>query len=202
MSKRSQKDRALELVRKRGTLTARDAGGAGIHPQVLTRLVVDGALVRVARGQYRLADAPVTEGHGLAVAAVAVPEGVVCLLSALAFHEIGTQVPSRVWIAVDPRARGPTLAWPPLRVVRFGGEALTTGVETHLVERVPVRVFSPAKTVADLFKYRNKLGLDVALEALKEVWRARRATADELHRYARVCRVEHVMRPYLQAVIV
>ena len=196
-----QRKRALDLARRRGTLTAREASEAGIHAQVLTRLVADGALVRVARGQYRLPEAPVTEHHALALAAVAVPEGVVCLLSALAFHGIGTQVPSRVWMAIDRRARRPTLEWPPLEIVRFGGEALTSGVESHELERVPVRVYSPAKTVADLFKYRNKLGLDVALEALKEVWRDQRVSITELNRYARVCRVERVMRPYLEAIV-
>jgi predicted transcriptional regulator of viral defense system len=191
----------VDLARRRGTLTAHEARAAGIHPQVLTRLVSDGTLVRVARGQYRLPNAPVTEHHALALAAVAVPEGVVCLISALAFHEIGTHVPSRVWMALDRRARRPTLDWPPLQIVRFGGDALTRGIEVHEVERVSVRVYSPAKTVADLFKYRNKIGLDVALEALKEVWRERRASVDEIDRYARVCRVERVMRPYLQAVV-
>lgn len=196
----SQEDRAVEIARRRGTLTAREAARRGIHSQVLTRLVRDGVLERVARGQYRLPDAPVTEHNALALAAAAVPDGVVCLLSALAFHGIGTQVPSKVWIAVDRRGRRPSVDWPPLRVVRFGGEALTAGVEVHEVEGVPVRVYGPAKTVADLFKYRNKLGLDVALEVLSEVWRGRRVTADELLAFARVCRVERVMRPYLEAI--
>lgn len=196
----SQKDQAVDIARRQGTLTAQDAARRGIHSQVLTRLVRDGALVRVARGQYRLPEAPVTEHHALALAATAVPDGVVCLLSALAFHGIGTQVPSKVWIAVDRGRRRPRVAWPRLRVARFGGPALTAGVEIHDVEGVSVPVYSPAKTVADLFKYRNKVGLDVALEALSEVWRERRATADELVESARVCRVERVMRPYLQAI--
>ena len=201
MSKESQTERVLELASSRGTLTAREASRQGIHSQVLTRLVAEGALERVARGQYRRPEAPVTEHHALALAAGAVPEGVVCLISALAFHGIGTQVPSRVWMAVDRRARAPRVDWPPLRVVRFGGRAMTAGVEEHDVERVPVRVFCPAKTVADLFKYRNKIGLDVAIEALGEVWRERLATVDELNEYARVCRVERVIAPYLQAIV-
>lgn len=104
-------------------------------------------------------------------------------------------------MAIDRRARAPTVEWPPLRIVRFGGKALTSGVEVHEVEGVTVRVFSPAKTVADLFKYRNKTGLDVALESLREVWRTKRASVDEINRYARVCRVERVMRPYLEATV-
>ena len=130
----------------------------------------------------------------------ALPHGIVCLLSALSFHEIGTQVPSRVWIALDRRARKPAHEWPPLRFVRFSGEALTEGVETHTIEDVAVRVYSVTKTLADLFKYRNKLGLDVALEALKEVWRSGRLDVDELMRFARICRVERVIRPYLESV--
>jgi predicted transcriptional regulator of viral defense system len=189
------------MARDQGTLTAQQAARRGIHSQVLTRLVRDGLLERVARGQYRLPDAPVTEHHALALAAAAVPEGVVCLLSALAFHGIGTQVPSRVWIAVDRRSRRPTVSWPPLRVARFGGQALTAGIETHTIEGVSVSVYVPAKTVADLFKYRNKLGVDVAVEALGEVWRERRASVDELLAYARVCRVETVMRPYVEVTV-
>ena len=201
MPAKSQRDRAVELARRRGILTSREATRKGIHSQVLTRLVSDGVLDRVARGQYRLPDAPIGEHHALALVASAVPAGVICLLSALAFHGIGTQMPLRVWVAIDRRARGPTVDWPPLRVVRFGGEALTSGVEVHHVEGVAVRVFAPAKTVADLFKYRNKVGLDVALEALRDVWSRNLATIDELHRYARVCRVERVMRPYLEATV-
>lgn len=201
MSTKSHWERAIALARRQGILTSREAARRGIHSQALTRLVSVGLLERVARGQYRLPNAPITEHHALALAATAVPDGVICLLSALAFHGIGTQVPSKVWIAVHRRARGPSIEWPPLRVVRFGGDALTSGVETHEVDGVRVRVFSPAKTVTDLFKYRNNVGRDVALEALKEVWRARLASIDELNRCARVCRVERVMKPYLEATV-
>lgn len=201
MPEETQRERAIAFARRRGIVTSREATRRGIHSQVLTRLVADGVLERVGRGRYRLPDAPRTAHHGLALAAAAVPQGVICLLSALDFHGIGTQVPSQVWIAIDRHARAPAAEWPPMRIVRFGGEALTTGVEVHEVEGVPVRVFSPAKTIADLFKYRNKIGLDVALEALDEVWRTKRATVDEMNRYARICRVERVMRPYLEATV-
>jgi len=133
--------------------------------------------------------------------ASAVPKGVICLLSALSFHQIGTQLPHEVWIALDRRVRRPVLAYPPLRVLRFGGEALTSGIETHRIEGETVRVYNVAKTIADIFKYRNKIGLDVALEALREGWRDRRFRMDEINRYARVCRVEVVMRPYLEALV-
>ena len=195
------RERLLKLASRRGSLATRDVVAAGIHRQVLSRLVREGELERVARGQYRLPATPVTEHHGLAMAAAAVPQGVVCLLSALGFHGIGTQLPSEVWLAIDRRARRPALPYPPLRVVRFTGEALTKGIETHRVEGQTVRVYALAKTVADCFKYWNKIGLDVALEALREAWRDRRFTMDEMDRYARICRVEHVMRPYIEALV-
>lgn len=128
------------------------------------------------------------------------PHGVICLLSALSFHEIGTQVPAEVWMAIDRRARRPVVQYPPMRFVRFSGAALSEGVETHSLEGQAVRVYSAAKTVADAFKYRNKIGLDVALEALRDGWAARRFTMDEVEHYARICRVERVMRPYLEVV--
>lgn len=193
--------RILDLTRAHGILRARDVEAAGIHTQVLTTLVADGVLERVARGRYRLADAEITEHHGLALVAAAVPAGVICLLSALQFHEIGTQLPREVWVAVDRRARRPALGFPPLRVVRFSGQALTAGVEHHVIEGQTVHIYSAAKTVADCFKYRNKIGLDVALEALAEGWRLRRFTLAELNACAAIDRVQRVMQPYIEAVI-
>ncbi len=199
MSRTTERERLLRLARRRGILATREAVEHGIHRQVLTRLVREGLLERVGRGRYRLPEGPISEHHGLALAAAAVPHGVICLLSALAFHEIGTQVPHEVWMAIDRRARRPALRHPPLRILRFTGEALSEGVETHRIEGQTVRVYGVAKTVADAFKYRNKIGLDVALEALREAWSAGRFTMDEIERYARICRVERVMRPYLEA---
>ncbi len=193
--------RLLRLARQHGSVTRREVSEAKIHTQTLSRLVRAGMLERVARGRYRLPNAPVTEHHGLAIVAAAAPKSVICLLSALSFHQIGTQLPHEVWIALDRRSRRPSLRYPRLRVVRFGGDALTEGIETHRIEGETVRIFSVAKTVADTFKYRNKIGLDVALEALREAWRARRFTMNEIYRFARVCRVERVMRPYLEALV-
>jgi predicted transcriptional regulator of viral defense system len=198
---RSKRQRVLELAKRPGGVTSREVTEAGIHRQLLTRLVREGALDHVARGVYRLPDQPVSEHHGLVLAAAAVPKGITCLLSALAFHDLGTQLPSEVWLAVPRRARQPSLKYPPLRIVRFSGDAFTEGVETHQVEGRPLRVYCAAKTVADCFKYRNKIGLDVALEALREGWRERRFSVDELDRYADVCRVGGVMRPYLESLV-
>lgn len=197
----SNNQQALRLARRRQGATARDFAEAGIHRQVLTRLVAAGQLERVSRGVYRLPDQPITEHHGLAAVAVAVPHGTITLLSALQFHQIGTQLPSQVWIALDRRARRPALQYPQLRVVRYSGAALTEGIETHRVEGRAVRIYSAGKTIADCFKYRNKIGLDVALEALREGWRARRFTLNDLDRYARVCRVQRVMQPYIEALV-
>lgn len=192
---------ALALARQLGLLRPRDLARYGIAREYLSRLVAQGRLVRVGRGLYMLPDAALTEHHSLAEAAKCVPDGVVCLLSALRFHELTSQAPFEVWMAIPPTARTPNLETPPLRIVRFSGRALTEGIEEHLIEGALVRVYNPAKTVADCFKFRNKIGLDVALEALRETWRARRATMDELWRYAEVCRMTTVMRPYLESLI-
>lgn len=201
MTSQTDRVRLLRLARQRGILSTREVIRSGIHSQALSRLTREGMLERVARGQYRLPDQPITENHSLVIAAKAAPQGVVCLLTALRFHEIGTQLPFEVWIALDRRARRPAIEYPRLRVVRFGGRALTEGIETHRIEGEDVRIYCLAKTIADTFKYRNKVGLDVALEALREAWRARRFTMDEIDHYARICRVERVMRPYLEGLV-
>src|SRR5688572_9497850 len=148
---RPARDRLLSLAARRGVVTARDASSAGIHSQELTRLVAHGELERVARGQYRLPDQPITEHHALALVARAVPRGVICLLSALGYHGIGTQLPPDVWVAIQRGRRQPRLAYPPLRVVTYAGAAFTTGVEVHEIERQRVKIYGVAKTIADLF---------------------------------------------------
>jgi predicted transcriptional regulator of viral defense system len=156
-------------------------------------------MVRIGRGLYALPKRPVSAHGTLAEVARRVPKGVVCLLSALRFHGLTTQAPFEVWLAIENKAIAPKLEYPPLRIVRFSGPALTEGVEEHFVDGVAVRITSIAKTVADCFKYRNKIGLDVALEALHEAWRGKRMTSEDLWHYAKVCRVDNVMRPYLDS---
>lgn len=199
MAPRTAHAQALKLARRKQGVSTRELAAAGIHRQILTRMVGSGELERVARGQYRLPERPLTEHHGLAIVGASVPQGVICLLSALQFHGIGTQLPSEVWVAIDGRAKSPALRYPPLRIVRYTGAALSEGIATHHLEGQTVRIYSIAKTLADCFKYRNKIGLDVALEALRESWRARRFKMDELDRFAGICRVRRVMRPYLEA---
>jgi predicted transcriptional regulator of viral defense system len=199
--KRTDRERLVALATERTFLTTREVSEAGIHSHQLTRLVADGILERIARGHYRFANADVTEHHGFARAAAAAPSAVICLLSALSFHEIGTQLPAEIWLAIERGSRTPRVPFPRLRVVRFSGAAFHEGIELHEVERQRVRVYSVAKTLADLFKARNRVGLDVALEALREAWRYRRFTMTELDRASRACRVERVMRPYVEGVV-
>lgn len=188
----------LDLVRKRGLIRPRDLEPLGLPRVTLTRLVRQGALTRVGRGLYALPDRSVSEHTALAEVARKHPQGVICLLSALRFHDLTTQSPFEVWLAIPNKARAPRMDYPPLRIIRFSGPALTEGIEEHLIDGVPVRITGVAKTVADCFKYRNKIGLDVALEALREAWKERRVSMDELWRYARMYRVANVMRPYLE----
>ncbi|MBN2575597.1 MAG: type IV toxin-antitoxin system AbiEi family antitoxin domain-containing protein [Deltaproteobacteria bacterium] len=189
------------LARKQGFIDARSIARAGLHTQHLSRLVAHGTLERVARGRYRLADASVTQNHGLVLAAVAAPHGVVCLLSALRFHGIGTQLPAEVWFAIERGRTAPRVHNLRVRVVRYSGPAFSEGIELHQIERQPVRVYSVAKTIADLFKARNRVGVEVAVEALREAWRDRRFTMPDLDRAARACRVDRVMRPYVEGVV-
>jgi len=184
-----------------GVLRTMEAVGLGIHPRTLYAMRDAGALEQLGRGLYRLADLPPLGNPDLVAVALRVPEGVLCLSSALAIHEITTQIPHEVHLALKRGAGPPRLEHPPVRVYWFTGKAFTDGIEIHELDGVDVRVYGPAKTVADCFKYRNKLGLEVALEALKLYLRAKRGRPDDLVRFARVCRVEKVMRPYVEALV-
>jgi predicted transcriptional regulator of viral defense system len=191
-------EQALALVKQMGVARPRDLAPHGVAAVYLRRLVKTGALVQSARGLYKLAEHKETRHHRLAEACKLVPNGVVCLLSALFFHDLGKQ-PPMVWLAIDRKARKPTLDGPPIRFVRFSGAALREGVEEHKVEGVPVRVTTCSKTVADCFKYRRKIGHDVALEALRQCVRKHRCPKAELLRCAKVCKVTTIIRPYLEA---
>jgi len=193
--------RILELAHNSGVVSTGEVRSQGIHHEYLRQLCKESKLIRVGRGLYSLPDADVTVHHGLAQARKAIPKGVICLLSALRFHEIGTQAPHEVWVAIDRRAARSRAKYPRMRIVRFSGKSLSEGIDEHNVEGVRVRIYNPAKTVADCFKYRNKIGLDVALEALRETIRERRCTIDELWRYAKICRVTEIMRPYMEAIV-
>jgi predicted transcriptional regulator of viral defense system len=197
----STEKKVLALVRKGGILRPRDLQVKGLPSDYLWRLHKQGKLEKVGRGMYASHDAELSEHQTVVQAALRVPHGIVCLLSALRFYDLTTQSPFEIWMAIDVKARAPKEDIIPLRIVRFSGKALTSGVETHTIEGVNVKVYKPAKTVADCFKYRNKIGLDVAIEALRDCWRKKLATSDELWHYAKVCRVARVMRPYLESVV-
>lgn len=184
-----------------GILRTKEALSLGVHPRTLYAMRDAGKLERLGRGLYRLADLPPLGNPDLVAVALRVPGGVLCLVSALAVHEITTQIPHEVYVALVRGAEPPRLGHPPVRVFWFTGEAFTEGIETHELDGVEVRVYGAAKTVADCFKYRNKLGLDTALEALKLYLREKRGRPDDLVRFARVCRVEKVMRPYIEALL-
>lgn len=192
--------RVLQLVRKNGWLRASDLADAGVPRAVLTRMAASGQLERAARGLYRLPDSGSSEHEGLVTVASKVPQAVVCLLSALQFHGLTTQLPWQVWFAMPRGSHVPRLEYPPIRMVQVTGEAYTQGIETHERDGVKLHVYSVAKTVADCFKHRNKIGMDVALEALKDARAQGRASFDDLWRCAKVCRVSNVMRPYMEAV--
>ena len=192
------RENLLALVRQMGVLRARDLRAHGIAREYLSQLVGEGCLQRVDRGLYILPEAARSPHFPLAEAVKRVPGGVICLQSAFAFHHPTFPPPDIVWMALDRDTHLPRATTLPLQLVRFSGLARSFGVETYQVDGVLIRVYSPAKTVADCFKFRYKIGVDVALEALREIWYARRATLSDLWEAARVCRVTSVIRPYLE----
>ncbi len=191
--------RLLDLVDQQGLVRARDVKRAGIATVYLTRLVRAGVLERVARGLYARASTPVSEHVSLAEVAALAPRGIICLLSALAYHDLGTQNPHRVWLALPHKSKPPTTATVGLEVVRMHPRALAAGVGTHDVGGTPVRIFDPSKTIADLFKFRSRVGLDVALEALRAYWASDQRDPGALRRYARIDGIDKVLQPYLEA---
>ncbi len=203
MKKAQQKyEKAKGIFREHGgILRASDAIRERIHPRTLYEMRDKGIVEVLSRGLYRLADLRPLSNQDLITVALRIPNGVVCLISALAFHDITTQVPHEVYIAVERISRLPKVDYPPVRVFRFTGEAFKTGIESHNTEGVLLRVYSPEKTIADCFKYRNKIGLDTAIEALRLYRERKHFKIDDLMRCGRVCRVEKVMRPYLEALL-
>jgi predicted transcriptional regulator of viral defense system len=188
-------------IRERGIMRTRDFRQLGVHHETIRRMVQRCEIRRLERGVYAAAEHQLAAEYSLATVSSRAPSSVVCLLSALAFHRIGTQLPPDVWIALPRGQRTPRISGLRIRAVRYTGLAFTSGIEEHMIDGVPVKVYSPAKTVADCFKHRNKIGLDVALEALRDAWRRRLCTMDALWEYATVCRVAVVMRPYLESLV-
>lgn len=192
--------KAIKTFRSEGgTLRTSDILRLGVHPRTLYKLRDSGKITQITRGVYRLADMPPVENIELAAAAMRVPDGVVCLISALSFHRITTEVPHEVYLAIPKGRQKPTLDYPPIRVFRFSYETYPAGIERHFAGGTEIKVYSMEKTVADCFKFRNRIGLDVALEALRLCIR-NKGSRKKILEFARVCRVERVIRPYLEAI--
>lgn len=197
----SRRQQVLELARKKGILRAADVEDVGISRNYLYRMHREGLLRRCGLGLYTLPEAPLTEHSSLAEVAKRVPNGVICLISALSYHDITTQIPHEIWLTVPRGAWRPEMEYPPLNLTYVTGRAYSYGIEKHVMNGVTVNIYSPAKTVADCFKFRNKIGLDIAIEALREAWRSRKVTIDELVEAAKVDKVSKIILPYLEAIV-
>ena len=197
----SKRQQVIELVRSQSVVRPKDLVALGLPKDYLYLLAQEGVIERLGRGLYQWPDADFGRHQSLAELCKVVPKGVVVLLSALNFHNITSQNPHQVWLALDRKGWRPEISYPPVRFVTMSAETLNSGVEVHLINGVEVRVSGLAKTVVDCFKYRNKVGLDVALEALRESWAAGKVTMDELYQYAKICRVSNVMQPYLESIV-
>ena len=197
----SPKERAILTFKKRGgILRTAEAIRAGIHPETLYSLLKDGTLERLSRGVLRIADGSPLSNPDLVKVATRIPTGVICLLSALSFHDLTTHVPHEVDIALPAGAEQPRMEHPPIRVYRFKGKAFTEGIATHSIDGVKVQIYSAEKTLADCFKFRNKIGTDTAVEALRLYRQRKKTKPDELVTFAAICRVKDIMRPYLEAI--
>lgn len=197
----SRQQQILELVREKGIIRAEDVEAVGISRNYLYRMHKEGLLEKIAVGLYTLPEVPVTENSSLAEVAKRLPHSVVCLLSALSYHKITTQIPHETWLTIPRGSWRPNVEYPPLNLTYVSGPAYSFGIQEHVLNGVAVKIYSPAKTVADCFKFRNKVGLDVAIEALREAWRSRKVTMDELVEAAEIDRVSKIMRPYLEATV-
>jgi len=198
-STRTHTQRVLDLLTQKGILRPSDLGAIGAPRVVLTRMTAAAQIEKIGRGLYRLPSQG-SEQESLVAIATKVPQAVFCLLTALQFHELTTQLPRQIWIAMPRGSHTPKIDYPPVKMVQFAGAAYSEGIEVVERDQVKLRVYCVAKTVADCFKHRSKIGLDVALEALKDARAQKKASADDLWRYAKTCRVANVMRPYLEAI--
>lgn len=185
----------------KGAFRTGEALKAGIHPRTLYMMCDQKIIEKMGRGLYRFADMPSLGNPDLATIAMKVPKGVICLISALSYHELTTEIPHEIYVALPRGTEPPRLDYPPIRIFWFSGPSFTEGIERHEVDGIPVKVYNPEKTLADCFKYRNKIGLDVTLEALKFYRQRKRFRTDALMYFAKVCRVEKIMRPYLEATL-
>lgn len=197
----TQSEIALHLLKHSKILKTEELSGAGVHRETIRRMVKSGKIIKLARGLYSIPDYQPSEYYSLIEAQKIVEQGVVCLLSALSYHGIGTQNPSEVWMAIPRKTRPPKINNSPIRMVKFSGEGYRSGIEKHNIDNNEIRIYTIPKTIADCFKYRNKLGTEVSIEALKDVLLNRRTTVDELLKYAEICRVRQIITPYMESLI-
>lgn len=184
-----------------GIISTGEALSSGIHPRTLYAMRDNGQIVRLDRGLYRLSDLPTLSNPDLVSVALKIPNGIICLISALSFHELTTQIPHEIYVAIRRNSEAPRLSYPPIRIFWLTGKSYTEGVEKHTIDNVSVKIYSAEKTITDCFKYRNKIGRDIAIEALKLYRERRQIKLNDIMLYAKICRVENVIRPYLEALI-
>ena len=197
----TQNDIVYRLIEKRKIVRTGELSKAGVHRETIRRMVEAGDIIKIARGLYSSPDYQPTENYSLIEAQKLVAKGVVCLLSALSYHNIGTQNSSEVWMAIPRKTRAPKIDNSPVKIVKFSGEGYRNGIETHIIENNEIKIYNIPKTIADCFKYRNKLGIDVAIEALKDVILNKRTTVDELLKYSEICRVRKIITPYMESLV-
>ena len=197
----TKRQQVIDYMSKQALVRPIDLVAVGLPKDYLYQLASEGVVERVGRGLYRLPEGDISEWLSYVEVQRRVPKGVFCLLSALVFHRFTTQNPHDLWVTIANKAWRPDFDYPPVRYITMSGAALSTDIEVHSIDGVDIRVYSAAKTVADCFKFRSRVGLDVAIEALKEGWRGKKFTMDELMRCAAVCRVTNVIRPYAESIV-
>jgi predicted transcriptional regulator of viral defense system len=195
----TQRERLIATLKQRGMARLSELTRAGITAATVSRLEREGAVVRLGRGLYQLPDAPIDANHSLAEAAKLVPKGIICFTSALAFHDLTDRIPPRTWMAIGTKDWRPRVERPPIEFVRFNPTVLKSGIQQHVIEGIPVRIYEPAKTIVDLFRYRRRVGLNTAIEGMRAALRGRKATPDEIARYAHEAGVWNALRPYFEA---
>ena len=199
---KSAKEKAIEIIEAAGGLIrTKEALEKGVHRRTLYGLRAEGTIIRISRGLYQLSDIEIPAQVGLAEIAKRVPNGIICLISALAFHELTTQTPHYVWLAIERKTRKPKIEYPPLRVFFFSGDMFSRGITIHKIMNQKVKIYDAPKTVIDCFRWQKAVGLDVAIEAAKEYLKRRESSPSELVHYAKICKVEKLVRPYLQAIV-
>ena len=189
------------LFKKKSIIKLKEITDQRIHPEYIRRMILKGQIIRVGHGIYMKPDTEITANHSLVEISKQISIGVICLLSALQYHEIGTQMPSEIWLGIPRKNAIPRTRYHSLRIITYSEKTFYEGIDEHTIEGVLVKIYNPAKTIADCFKYRNKIGLDTALEALKEVLKNKICTIDDLWKYAKICRVHNIMKPYLEVLI-